>query len=354
MCVAPRARAAPPDDPAGDQGTEPAVAPRIETLWIVERGGIDAPVVVEAIRLRLPGRSIALGKQPEGIESLAAVEVSADEAQIILRVVLPDGRAYRRTTEVETGQTERIIASALAQLVSAIEEDVAVPDETDAPLPEPEPELPSEPEPEQPAEPDPEPIEPPALADTRPAEPEPEVPPLEIGVRVGGQAVYGAPEPPFRGLYGTLHVDVRLRSGLILSLGNRVGGFRTEPSLLRGDTSFEIGYAWRRGAFELVAAGGPWVGWWTVPFEDPVNIRNHGPGPVFGLVGRVAPSVRIQGRDGGPSFRLGVDVSVGVGGERFSRVAVLAGDPPPFAVGGVEGTVGVFVGGYFPIRSKKK
>jgi hypothetical protein len=145
-----------------------------------------------------------------------------------------------------------VAASAIANLLAAIEEDALPPDEEDVPLP-------PEQEPKPKPTPEPEPTPPPKTSPPPQPRPRPPAPlePLELEAIAAGTAIVGMGPPApggFAGGGGLLLLELRWPRGPLASLGVRSGWHRPEP-LTVGRTRISVGggYAWRRKRFELRA-----------------------------------------------------------------------------------------------------
>ena len=110
-----------------------APAPRIRVAILRGDGFIEPNALVQAIRLRLPAVTLVSEGEPvpaaEEGSLRAFIELRHDESQLLLTLILADGRAYLRQLELDADASPRPVASALANLVAAIEDDTAVPDE---------------------------------------------------------------------------------------------------------------------------------------------------------------------------------------------------------------------------------
>jgi len=265
-----------------------------------------------------------------------------------LTLIFADGRAWFRTIESEPDEAARTLASALANLLAAIDEDEVAPDAQDVALPveatEPGPE-PAELEPE--PEPEPEPEASP--------EPETETPLLfEAGARLSLQGSFGAsPGAGYRGFGTELAGDLRLPSGFLVGLGLRIAGRNAATlSLIRTRIGVGLGYALRRGRFELPmmiqAELEPWV------VREAGQQRRLGAPPLIGVGLRLAPGGLVD--VGRMRMRVGAVIGFDVSGEpRGGLVPTLRLDPggdPLLYVGGVEVSAGLEIGLWLPVHER--
>jgi len=337
---------------------------------------IDAAATRKAIGLRLPdvalydqGQSARRGDE-EGLYAVLEIR-QRDPETIAIRVVLSDGRAFRR--EVHPGEAEpsRVLAGTLASLVPAIEEATVIADEEDVPLPE---ALVLEPD-ERPlvdahalkdegengddaeddkgdtGEPDPDNAtdDPPATKTNAPALQASA--PLEIGLNIGTSALFGvhAPSLGWRGAAGHLGVDVRLPKGLLAGIELRLSGGRaSDLRLLRLRSAIAVGYSVRRRAFELpIAALLTVEPWWTRDPQgrQPVNLAEDTPRPLLGVGVRVAPGLFLSlGKD--LHLRIGARLEAALSGEPRDglRRPVVRGpslESPALTLAGLELTTGL-------------
>ncbi|MBA3545688.1 MAG: hypothetical protein H0T76_04325, partial [Nannocystis sp.] len=191
---------------------------RISTA-ILRADGFERGELERAIQLRLPTLTlVGVGSEapPATDGSLRAfIELRRVSAtQLELTLILADGRAYLRGLEVDADAPARPAASALANLIAAIEDDTVVADKSHVPLP---PALiASEPAPAPaPAAICPEPPAPKPAAPTPP----PPAPRWELGPALHAGASLGL--TPIRGLRGAglgLALNARAPSGLLLVL----------------------------------------------------------------------------------------------------------------------------------------
>jgi hypothetical protein len=333
----------------------PATSPALEGPCdaAVRTVDLDEAEFVDATRLRLPDLRLRsaeaqLERDPACLERLHAyVEVRPrGPGEWELSLIFGDGRAWFRVIASEPDEAARTAASALANLLAAIEEDEVAPDAEHVALP-------TDPKPE--AEPEPE-LEPDRVPEPLP-QPKPEVdPPLrfETGPRLSVQAIAGAsPAPGYRAFGSEFAGDLRLPSGLLVGLGLRVAGHRAETlSLVRTRIGLGLGYALRARRFEMPmlvqAELEPWV------VREQGTHRKLGAPPLLGGGVRVAPGGLLD--VGRMRLRIGVAIAVDVLGEPLSgRVPSIRLDPtgdPLFGVGGIEFAVGLDLGLWIPIRER--
>lgn len=320
---------------------------------------IDRAEFADALRLRLPDlRFRDAERQSERDEACsegmhAYVEVRPSSAgRWELIVIFADGRAWFRPIESEPDEAARTAASALANLLAAIEEDAIAPDAEDVALPlEPKPEPEPEPDPEPRPEPEPEPE--PAVA------PQPEPPPerplvLELGPRLGAQSMLGLdPSAGHRAFAGELGLDLRLPSGLMLATELRVAGWRVDAAtLLRMRAGLGLGYGVRSGRFDMpIVLQAQLEPWWVRDAGLPAGLDAP---PLLGGGLRLAPGVRVS--LGKLALRVGARVQLDVMGEPLGgRVPVVRREPGSaalFHVGGVELALGLELGLWIPVRER--
>jgi hypothetical protein len=314
---------------------------------------LDEAEFVDATRLRLPDLRLRsaeaqLERDPACLERMHAyVEVRPrGPGEWELSLIFGDGRAWFRVIASEPDEAARTAASALANLLAAIEEDEVAPDAEHVALPvDPKPEVEPELEPE--LEPEPEPV----------LQPKPEVePPLrfEIGPRLSVQAIAAAfPAPGYRAFGSEFAGDLRLPAGLLVGVGLRVAGHRSETlSLVRTRIGLGLGYALRARRFEMPmlvqAELEPWV------VREQGTQRKLGAPPLLGVGVRVAPGGLLD--VGRVRLRVGVAIGVDVLGEPLGgRIPSIRLDPtgdPLLHVGGIEVAIGLDLGLWIPVRER--
>lgn len=285
----------------------------------------------------------------------AFVEVRSPEVGVWeLTLILSDGRAWFRTITSEPDEAVRTIASALANLLAAIEDEAIIPDAEDVALPD---ELalaePAEPELAEleTAEPEPELTKP---------EPEPEPPKLrpprlrfELAPRLSGTATLGlAPAPGWRAGGAEFGVLVRLPSGVAVDLGLRVAGRRAdELGLVRVRVAAAVGYVVRVDRFELpILAAATIEPWWVRESGSRIDL---GAPPLIGAGLRLAPGGRfaLGSVDLRVGATLGLDVAVEPSGT-VPTIRLADESDPRLHVGGVELSAGLELGLWIPVRRR--
>jgi hypothetical protein len=319
---------------------------------------LDEAAFLDATRLRLPDLRLrsaqaALDGDPACQGRLHAfVEVRPSGAgEWELALIFGDGRAWFRSIASEPDEAARTAASALANLLAAIEEDEVAPDAEHVALPV-DPELQPQPQPDPPARPPPEPPEP-------AREPELEIRPeaplrFEIGPRLSAQGIAAAaPAPAFRAFGAELAGDLRLPLGVLVGLGLRIAGRPAGTlSLIRTQVAVGFGYALRKRRFEMPmmirAELEPWL------VREQGQTRKLGAPPLLGAGVRVAPGGLLD--VGRTRLRVGVVLGVDVLGEPNSgRVPSIRFDPtsdPLVHVGGIEFAIGLDLGWWIPVRGR--
>ena len=358
----------------------PAEAPGPALRWVVLRvEGRAWADVVDELAPRLPDVELLPFEDTAfariGGEPFAYVELMIEpgpEAEVELTVVLSDRRAYLRRFAPERSHPLRSIATTVANVLVAIEQEAVQADEEgDVPRPVPEvepapapveasplevepvePEVePSEPEPVEPEPVEPEPVEP---------EPEPVEPPYELGLTLAGQATLGLAPAPVRGFAagsGEIRISARQRRGLLVALGLRVGTRgRASHRLWRNRLQLSVGYAWRSHRFAVAATAGPTVEPWAVRHEGvaalPTPLGDARATPLWGAAAAVTPGIL---HPLSPRLTLGValraELAASVLGSRAAgrvlldpgRVADGSVIAPPvlFTLGGLEANLGL-------------
>jgi hypothetical protein len=318
----------------------------------------------EALRVRVEGIEIlpfegASYAKVEG-EPYGVLEIlpRADGSGTELRLVLWDGRAFERSVPTDAEHDDRAVATTVANLLVAIEEERLLPDRTQVSVPRPEPR--PEPEPEPAPEPEPRPEPEPAPAPDPEPTPTPSPAPrsrVDLSAALRVDPVFGLSPRPVPGptaVGGTLALAVRLPSALYVEGGARVvtaaaRGYR----LLRARGHVVVGYAYRRRVLVLGAAAGPSGEGWGVR-DSGGRASSTGPDGARrpGLVGIVAQSyvgvllparpeaavrVRLAAR-----FELAASALPSGAAARVLDAATLSA--PLFVAGGVESSVGVELG----------
>jgi hypothetical protein len=307
------APAQPPGVPADGPGA-PASSPMHETrisTAILRADGFDRGELERAIQLRLPSLTlVAVGSEAPPISdgSLRAfIELRrVSPTQLELTLILADGRAYLRTLEVDVDAPTRPAASALANLIAAIEDDTVAPDKSDVPLP---PALIA-------SEPAPQPV-PPVICPEPPPPPTPPPPPpprWELGPTLRAGASFGlTPLRGLRGAGGALGLAARAPSGLLLVLDLQyLGHVLQNLQVQRLRVAVGLGYALRRGLFELPIAALVGVEPWRLTGDRgtvAISSELGPPRPLIGLGLRVAPGLRVT--IGGSGGRCGAHPRAG-------------------------------------------
>jgi hypothetical protein len=270
-----------------------------------------------------------------------------------LSLITSDGRAWFRTITSEPDQAARSLASALANLLAAIEDASVDPDAHGVALPV-ELEDPVEPaQPEQPAQPEPIPVAREQPTQHSVAEPRPVL--LELGPRLSGAVVVGlAPGPGFRGGGGGFGLDLRLPDGLGFGLDVRaLRSAAANVTLVRTRVALGVGWVVRNGKFELpVLVSGVVEPWLVREAGRPTPL---GQPPMIGGGARIAPGLLLP--VGSVSLRLGVllgfEIAVEAAGGGLTPA--IARDPtsqPILRAGGVELVGGIEFGVWLPVRAR--
>lgn len=351
-----RTPAQPPGDPTSGPGA-PSASPVRETrisTAILRADGFDRGELARAIQLRLPALALVeAGSDAPPVDdgSLRAfIELRrVSPTQLELTLILADGRAYLRALEVDADAPARPAASALANLIAAIEDDSVVPDKSDVPLP---PALiTSEPAPPAPVPPVscPEPEPPPPA-------PPPPAPRWELAPTLRAGAALGLTQ--LRGLRGAgpgLGLQARAPSGLLLAFDlQQLGRALQNLQVQRLRISVGVGYALRRGAFELPIAALLGVEPWRLSGDRgtvPISSTLGPPRPLIGLGLRVAPGLRAALGRSGAQLRAGLNLELWASGEAASGLhsPELRVPPSSLSLGGVEANLGLELGVWFPV-----
>lgn len=299
--------------------------------------------------MRLVDRPVtqsAAARAPRKGELFGYVEIERGDAErASMRLLLSDGRAYSRDIEAPPTARSREIAATIANLIVGIEEGAIAPTAEHVALPKAL--RPVAPPPERPA--------------ARPVPPRAPARP-EWGLVVGGAAILaiGPPAPQgFAAGGGELRGEVRWPRGLTAGLGLRIAGHRARDyGLVRIRVAPGLGYAYRRGAFELHVLGAitiePWLATQSGSVADAADRR-----PVSALLGgavRLEPVGRIRLAHG-RSLRIGPFVELAGsaipsrdGGVARVRVRDEAGALDDlFRAGGFEIAAGLVLGPWIPM-----
>lgn len=326
----------------------PALAPvpvELPSLAFVAVEGLDGRALEAEISLRMPELRVSLLDGTPPTEPFLYIQARRETGKVHrIAIVFSDGRAFYEHLDVgDAGSPERVLASAIANLLFSIESGTVEPDQHGVETPltsssqvEPEP----KPEPEPKSEPEPKP-EPPWRASA-----------LELGIALGlGQATgLGAPRfaDAHLGWFGSLDVQLRTRGGLFVALGFRPGGTSSDAyRLTRLHAGLGLGYAWRGPHAEIVIATTTSIAAWLVSSEGRAEPVTHidsgtvGRPPLLGFGLLLSPGYRIELQRGSlRSLRIGprIEASGGFVASSAPRVAGLQsreGDEL-FRLGGVE------------------
>ncbi len=343
---------APGDTPPGPVVSRASIVTDISVAILRAEGFGDRDELERAISLRLPDLTlVAFGEPapPAGDGSLRAfIELEHQGATVRLRLILADGRAYLRELEVDADAVVRPAASALANLVAAIEDDTAVPDQQNVEIPEalaPAPEAKPQPVPEDRPKP---------VALTPP--PAPPAPRWQLGPTLRIGAGLGHAPPGLRGAGLGLGLDARAPSGLLLALDLQWSTRAVDRyHLQRVRVALGVGYALRRGGFELPVAALVGVEPWWLGDEGrrvPLRAPNGGPpAPLIGLGLRVSPGYAADIGTRGARLRVGARVELWGSGQvgpglRRPELRLPTG---PTHLGGAELQLALEVGVWLPV-----
>ena len=314
----------------------------VDVVWL-RAEGVSSRRLADAIELRMPDLDVEVGSARPSSQRLVYIRVEPHPSgAFTVEIVTADGRGYARDVDPGEDPPERVIATTLATLLAAIEDNRVEPDRRDAEIPEA-----KQPPPADPPSPTPEP--------TRP-EPRPLPPPRwELGVAVPGAVVLGlAPAGiggPFAGAGGAAELHARRRDGLFLGGGVRATGRRGAGlGLLRTRFAGVVGYSYRQGRAELSGSVVASAEYWRVLDVGSAGLENEGnePPPVLlGVSARVSPGLRVP--VGRTAFRIGPRVELGGAlvpdrGLRTAGIVVRDEDGSTrdaFRVGGLELEIGL-------------
>jgi len=245
------------EDNATGERTVPAVPSERFRVVIVRTSAIELEILRPALVSRLPELEIlpydnASFAHVEG-RPFAYVELLGEDhpkREVSITIILSDGRAYLRRFEPDSHDRVRSIAVTLTNTLTAIAEEGLEPDRYAQPVPVPvsEPEAPVELRRMPPV-----PTRPERKLERRSVG-EPEAP-AELAISIPVVTTFGlAPISDFASWGGGARLDVRLRNGFAMTAGFRAAGrSHADVRLMRLRTLTGLGYAWRRGSFELVA-----------------------------------------------------------------------------------------------------
>jgi hypothetical protein len=366
FAFAPTGTVAPPAPPQGDHRVA------VETIRL-RTDGVDAAAFARELALRVPSARIvepqADAATAGGFTVLVDLRRDADDAWS-LTVVTSDGRAYDRRVAADASSTAddtiRLLAGNVGNLVAAIEAGTARPDREDVAMPLPTPLVPQCPACPPPKPPSPCPEPPTATAPTRPRPPR-----FEIGIGAAPTIAIGLGEPDdtdrFVGAGGAIGVSWRDRTGALLGAEVRVLGRKLafETSVLRTRIGLDVGYAWRRGGFELAATAGLGIEPWSVRAAGSRRRLGDADGdartqrPLVGGNLRIVPAHRFELRGAslrvGPRLELSASSAIGDRGRVAQLVVVDGDDLVGFArIGGWELGVGVDVTVWIPVRPRRR
>lgn len=349
-----RTPAQPPADPSEGPGpTSPVRETRISTA-ILRADGFERGDLERAIQLRLPSLTLVeVGSEAPTVSdgSLRAfIELRrVSPTQLELTLILADGRAYLRALEVDADAPARPAASALANLIAAIEDDAVAPDKSDVPLPA---ALIA------PERPPPEPV-PKVICPEAPVQPTPPPPPAprwELGPSVRAGASLGlTPQHGLRAAGGALGLSARAPSGLLLVLDLQyLARALQNLQVQRLRVALGVGYALRRGPFELPAALLVGVEPWRLAGDRgaiPISSTLGPPRPLLGLGLRLAPGLRAAVGKSGAQLRAGLNLELWASGLAASGLGhpELRIPPSRASLGGLELNLGLELGLWFPV-----
>lgn len=308
-----------PTEPAPVVAEQPTEQPAsYSTLFVRVGEPIDAAVLTEHLRLRLPSRTILdhrdMREAPD--DAHLYVDLRALEGdRVALTIIGSDGRAYDRELELDPQDPTRVLATSVANLVYSIEERSVEPSRIDVAIPEPEP--PAAPEPEPPPEPDPDPPKP----EPAPQQPEPRSQPepkptrswqLGLAIEPGVALGFGPPRfaDPLAGGGGSLGVralaPTSKRGGaLSLALSLRTLArtadeftlIRTRVALAAGWRFTTVGRRETGSGFSIGLAGQLAVEPWWVRRSGETVRYHQGDAPLLLSAGvRVSPGWMLRGR----------------------------------------------------------
>jgi hypothetical protein len=323
---------------------------RIRVAILRSDGFAPQAELERAIRLRLPGVTLVSDGEAAPVAeqgSLRAfIDLRRDNAELLLTLILADGRAYLRPLELDADAPARPVASALANLVAAIEDDSVVPDKQDVPLPAALLAPPPEPVPKDIPVPAPEPA---------PAPPPSPAPPWQLGPLLYPSLGLGLARPGLRGAGLGLGLDARAPSGLLITADLRWLTLALAPYRLdRLRIALGLGYALRRGGFELPAAAMLSVETWRVGDghgKVPLSSSAGAPHPLLGLGLRLAPGYSAAVGRAGARLRVGVRVELwgsGLAGPGLRR-PVLDLPANKTSLAGLELNLGLEIGLWLPV-----
>ncbi len=327
-------------------------------VLVVETVGFAREEFTSELQLRLPKRKLLSVESPRPERGFVYVHVTRAPPDVVrISIVESDGRAYDRELPHEPNQEVRVAASAIATLLTSVEEGAVAPDRQDVSIPGLDTSAAREA-----AEPD----------TSRDGEHgDSRVPQhadqFEVGVDAHGRVGLGIAPTTGAGAYlgagGGFGAILRFPSGPLLAFGVRVLRRVAEPfRVSRLRVSLVGGYDWRWSSFELlVSAGASLEPWWVREAGRAAGLRYEGQPtnrrPLVGLVGQVAPGYLWRAKETrvalsvGP--RLGVAGSFVVhDGARTVRLDRASGGQPAARLGGLELELGVGATLWFSAQSQ--
>lgn len=357
--------------PAPAAAPAPATSPRerVEVLRL-RIAGVDAGAFARELSLRLPEIPVVSHEAPleaAGFLVFVDLQPSTKPQSFTLTLVASDGRAYDRAIDADPSSSPddvvRLLAGNVANLVSAIEAGTEQADRRDVPIPAPAvvpAACPACPE------------VPPTRADVTPPPSvvRPSAPPrFELGVGVVASSATGLGAPAdadrFVGGGGGVGLWLRHRSGLLVGTELRVLGHRLplDTALVRTRVGLALGYAWRRGSFELATSAALGVEPWWVRAGGSASELGDTSGraaprrPLIGGGVSIVPAHRFSA--GGVDVRLGPRVelaassAVGDGGRVAELLVDRSGELRTVGrLGGWELALGLDVVVWIPVRTK--
>lgn len=363
--------------PAPAPAVTPPASPPAATQVTVEilrvrTAGLDTDAFARELALRLPAaRIVGHDADPATTPGFTVfVDVQRDGSSAwALTLVASDGRAYDRRVAADASSSAddvvRLLAGNVGNLVAAIEAGTVAHDRNDVPIPAPAvatPACPACPQPKPPA-PCPEPTITTAATAAPPAV-------LELGLGIAPSLAIGLGEPDdadrFTAAGGDVALWLRHRSGALVGAEVRVLGRKLafDTSIARTRIGIGVGYAWRRGSFELTSTAAIGIEPWSVRVAGSRSDLGDTEGeartgaPLLGGGIRIVPAHRFEiggvGVRIGPRVEVAASSAIGDGG----RVAQLFVDDGGALtsigrIGGWELGVGVDVVVWIPLRSKR-
>ena len=366
---------APVDDPIDDQARAVSTAGEVRgdqagptyplALVLVSVRGLQSNAVLSALRLRTHVAvvlDIPPGKEADVYVGIRPSPGAASKFSV--EVIVSDGRAYDRQVEVAGGQAERTVATTVAQLLAAIEDDTVTPDRADVPLPSsttPETQLADPPRADAVA-----PVSPSAGRDAAQITP-PARDPYQLGVWMGAATGWGLPRlaevGPLAAGGGVLGMDVSFPQAVLLGTSFRFAARTSvdDLALLRFRVAMGAGYRLRVKWFELpVMVSAVLEPWWVLHHGDAIfpSRRPTRARWVAGGAIRLSPRVRIPLKSSARAMAVGLHLELEVTSAPAkplgtTRILVANEEPVPrpvFRVGGVELWTGLDLTVWFSAR----